>query len=200
MILIQFAPSFHGLYRAIISTPFRWTLEEWTKLTEHVNRLFTSEIVERLNSLLGDALDVSENDPEEAQFIQVFLSRYILRERPLTGYFIVCCVIEVLWTVLVQAMSPDIMLAPTTTSDSFAEAAAANEAWKALMRRSVQSLNISDAAREAMQSTYTYATRCFTDLLVEIERMDSEPSLSTYAWETMSESLVCSTFVNCLYS
>jgi phosphatidylinositol 4-kinase len=32
--------------------------------------------------------------------------------------------------------------------------------------------------------------QCFTDLVVQVEEMESEPSVDTYTWETMSESLV----------
>lgn len=140
--------------------------------------------------MLGDALEASENDREEPQYIQVFLSRYILRERPLTGYFIVCCVIEILWTVLAEGVTTNGNSDSVPLSSISHEAAAANESWKVLMSHPVKPSSVSDAARDALQSTFKYATQCFTDLLIQIEKMDSEPSLSTYAWETMSESLV----------
>jgi phosphatidylinositol 4-kinase len=41
-----------------------------------------------------------------------------------------------------------------------------------------------------LKDTIQYVLKCFLDLLVQIEEMDSQPSLDTYAWETMSESLV----------
>lgn len=189
--MTQYAPSFHGFYRAIISTSFPWSFEEWNQLTAHLNALFASEVVDRLNSLLLHSLRATENDPEAAQFIQVFLSQYISQDRPLTGYFIVCCVIETIWTVLAQTLSSVTQpLSPTPKQAPVEEAAAANRVWLMLMRQAVTESNISDSTRETLQSTLGYAMRCFTDLLIQIEGMDSEPSLDTYAWETMSESLV----------
>jgi phosphatidylinositol 4-kinase A len=45
-----------------------------------------------------------------------------------------------------------------------------------------------------LKKSLELSTQVFTDLLVQIEEMDSEPSLDAYAWETMSESLVRSSF------
>ena len=102
-----------------------------------------------------------------------------------------CCVTECLWTVLAEVMCPDnVTEGSWSMFGAAAEAAAANEAWKLLMRQSVQVPELTPNSREALQSVFDYAIRCFTDLLLQIESMESEPSLSTYAWETMSESLV----------
>ncbi|TDL24976.1 atypical/PIKK/PI4K protein kinase [Rickenella mellea] len=196
-LLTQYAPAFHGFYRAIISTSFPWTLDEWNELTGHLNALFAPEVVDRLNSLLIESLNSKEDDHEAAQFIQVFLARYVSFDRPLTGYFIVCCVTEILWTVLAQSLLPPIP--PETDAVDVApleEAEAANKAWIGLSRHPVPDLSVSAAVKDTLTTTHGYAMRCFTDLLVQIENMDSEPSIETYAWETMSESLklasVCS--------
>lgn len=99
----------------------------------------------------------------------------------------VCCVIEMEWTVLAQALAPP----ETSNFGSVSEAAAANKAWLSLMRRAAVELDITDEeTTTALRATTAYAMQCFTDLVVQIEEMDSEPSLDTYAYETLSESLV----------
>lgn len=191
-VLVQYAPSFHGLYRAIISSPFSWSIEEWTELTSNLQSLLLPEVVDQLNDLLPDFLQGEENDPEESRFVQIFLARYVNRDRPLTGYFIVCCLMEIIWTVLAQTLSPPPQ-AETISFDAVAleeEAAAANRVWGRLMRKAIPDQDVADSSRDMLDKVSGYAIRCFTDLLMQIESMDTEPSLDTYAWETMSESLV----------
>ncbi|KAI0345278.1 atypical/PIKK/PI4K protein kinase [Trametopsis cervina] len=207
-ILSLFAPCFHGLYRAIISMPFPWTLDEWSSLAIHLNRLFSAEVVEGLNRLLMDVLRAAEEDPEGVLFIQTFLARYIHRGRPLSGYFIVCCVLEAQWTILAQALIPR-AASVSHVPKEFVEAEAANKAWQSLLAEPVSSqLSLNDVSVATVQETLSYAMQCFTNLLVQIEEMDTEPSEDSYAWETMSESLklaaVCSaafgTLDNSLFS
>lgn len=193
IILTQYAPSFHGFYRAIISTPFTWSVEEWTELTANLKMLLLPEVVDHLNDLLPQSLQSTEADPEDARFIHIFLSRYVSQDRPLTGYFIVCCVMEIIWTVLAQTLSPpsDDETTPTESEISEEEeAAAANEVWDRLMRKAVDGESSLESSQETLLKVSGYAIRCFSDLLLQIEDMDTEPSIDTYAWETMSESLV----------
>ena len=194
-ILAQFAPSFHGFYRAITSIPFAWSLEEWASLATHLNSLFSSDVVDGLNHLLVDVLRTEEADPERALFIRTFLSRYISRGRPLSGYFIVCCVIEAQWTILAQALIPK----PTSYSDKvpdFVEAAAANKAWQNLLNEAIDdSITGEERYQQTLTSTIESAMKCFSNLLVQIEEMEAEPSEDSYAWETMSESLVGPNFI-----
>lgn len=187
-ILTQFTPALHGFYRAIISTTYPWSSSQWEQLSTHLNDLVASDNLDRLNRLLVDIHQEEDASPEVIHFIQTFLARYISRGRPLSGYFLVCCVIETQWTVLAQALIPG----QTITSGQIVEADAANKAWLSLMRQPVLGLHITDRkTREILKSTMRYSMQCFTDLLCQIEEMDSEPTLDTYAWETMSESLVC---------
>ena len=124
---------------------------------------------------------------EVIHFIQTFLARYISRDRPLSGYFLVCCVTETQWTVLAQALVPG----QTISYGNIVEAAAANKAWLALMRKAAPDLLIVDEKIQAtLKSTMRYAMQCFTDLHLQIEEMETEPTIDTYAWETMSECLV----------
>lgn len=144
-------------------------------------------MIDRLNSLLVDILRNEDADEHTLPFIQTFLSRYVSQGRPLSGYFIVCCVIETEWTVLAQVLGST----PPTNSSIVTEAAAANKAWLSLVRYPAHGLDIGDKKIEnSLRCTIKYAMQCFTDLLVQIEEMDVEPSLDTYAWETVSESLV----------
>lgn len=143
-------------------------------------------MVDRLNRLLVDILQKESADAETLQFTQTFLSRYVGQGRPLSGYFMVCCVIETKWTVLAQVLAP-----PAAIRGPVSEAAAANKAWLSLTRNATLDLDVTDnKIRAALKSTIVYAMECFNDLLVQIQEMDCEPSLDTYAWETMSESLV----------
>ncbi|KAJ7217187.1 hypothetical protein GGX14DRAFT_440647 [Mycena pura] len=185
-ILTQLTPALHGLYRAISSTPFQWTITQWQKLDAHLGGLCAPEVVDRLNNLLLDILQEESADADTLHFVQTFVSRYVSRGRPLSGYFIVCCVIETNWTVLAQVLaSPEV-----SKHGPFNEAAAANKAWVSLMRHATSELEIKDTKiREALKVAVEYSMKCFSDLFVQIQEMDSEPSLDTYAWETMSESL-----------
>jgi phosphatidylinositol 4-kinase A len=198
-VITQVAPSFHGFYRAIISTPFAWALSEWQRLFDRISSLFSSELVDRLNNLLPDYLtSLSEEDDSVRQdqdhvpppsFIHTLLSRYLNGGRPLSGYLAVCSVIEIQWTVLAQTLLPpsdDILISPQHD-----EAAAANHVWAALLDKPAPKMDALDVSFEAaLRATIGSSMQCFTDLLVQIEELDGEPPVDTYAWETMSESLV----------
>jgi phosphatidylinositol 4-kinase A len=178
----------HGLYRAIISTPFPWTSKQWQKLSTHLSSLCFSEVLDRLNSLLVDIVQHHTQEEETINFIQPFLSRYISRGRPLSGYFFVCCVIEIRWTVLAQVLAP---LEPSNNSRNIVEAAAANKVWLSLIRNAPCEVGDLDKEVEGtLKDMILYSMQCFTDLLLQLEEMDVEPNIDTYAWETMSESLV----------
>jgi phosphatidylinositol 4-kinase len=180
-------PAFHGFYRAIISTSFNWSVTQWRHFSTQFKALCAPDVIDRLNHLLVDIFQQEDADPEVLRFTQTFVSRYVSHGRPLSGYFVVCCVLEAQWTALAQALSPS----QTIPYGNIIEAAAANQAWLSLMRCAGRDLDIADReTREVLKSTIGYAMQCFTDLLIQIEEMDSEPSLDTYAWETMSESLV----------
>lgn len=188
-VLTQFAPAFHGLYRAIISRPFPWTLSEWLASHEALNSLMEVEIVSRLNSLVLDAQEHAHHaqDDEQAEHAGIFSARYAQHGRPLSGYFMVCCVIEIGWTVLAQVLVPPSEQVDATTE--LREAVAANNAWLSLMRKPGRVLDLDDPhVADALRATITSANTCFADLLLQLEEMD-EPPNETYAWETMSESL-----------
>ncbi|KAJ3814722.1 hypothetical protein F5876DRAFT_72711 [Lentinula aff. lateritia] len=192
-VLTQLTPALHGMYRAISSRCFTWSLSEWQMLTDQLKYMCSPDMVDHLNHLITDLVDSDDSDEGTLQFVQTFLARYISRGRPLSGYFIVCCVIETLWTVLAQVLAPP----PANIVPGVSEAAAANKAWNSLMRQAAMELDIADQKTvSALNNVTDYAMQCFTDLLVQIEEMDQEPSLDTYAWETMSESIklasVCS--------
>ncbi|KAF8637362.1 hypothetical protein AX17_002861 [Amanita inopinata Kibby_2008] len=188
-LLTQLAPALHGLYRAISSTPYPWSISQWRHLTTNLQAICSQEIIDRLNHLLNDILQKEDADAETLQYVQTFLSRYVSQGRPLSGFFMVCCVIESQWTVLAQALAP-----PTIVVEGYVgEAAAANKAWVSLMMSAAQRIEIDEEIRNSLRATAKYALQCFADLIVQIEEMDSEPSIDTYSWETMSESLKLST-------
>ncbi len=187
--LTHYALSFHGLYRAIISTEFSWDYLSWVSISEHLNVLFAPDVTERLNRSLASVIQAENGDPDIKNYIQVVLSRYISSGRPLNGYFLVCCVVEAQWTMLAQALYPS--HEPICPKTGGAEAAAANKAWSTLTRDFTSESGVSDPSlKDALKKSLELSLQTFTDLLVQIEEMDSEPSLDTYAWETMSESLV----------
>ncbi|KNZ80366.1 Phosphatidylinositol 4-kinase stt4 [Termitomyces sp. J132] len=178
-ILTQSIPAIHGFYRAISSTSFAWTIDQWGQIAARTNELCSSTIVDRLNHLLGEIIQKEGVDEDSLRFVQTFVSRYVTQETQ--------------WTVLAQALVPP----QPTISAATIEAAAANRAWLCLMRTAPISREISDdGIVNILKSTVLYAMQCFTDLLVQIDEMETEPSIDTYAWETMSESLklasVCS--------
>jgi len=187
-ILSQFAPAFHGFYRALISTTYRWMPQHWARLSRNLNPLFDQHSIEALNRLVTDIVQLEETDPEDIQFVTTLLARYVSRGRPLSGYFLICCVTEIQWTVLTQALIP---LELGAEEIQFNEAAAANYAWASLLRSPLATAAKTDrnfaAAAEASKEL---SMECFTDLLVQIEEMDTVPSQDAYASETMSESLV----------
>ena len=188
--LSQFAPAFHGFYRALISTTFRWEPQHWARLSENLNPLFDQHSFEALNRLVTEIVQLEETDPEAMQFVTTLLARYVSRGRPLSGYFLICCVIEVQWTVLTQALIP---LDPNTEGVRFSEAAAANHAWVSLVHSPVATLAKADKNfAAALEASKELSMECFTDLLVQIEAMDAVPSQDSYASETMSESLASS--------
>jgi phosphatidylinositol 4-kinase len=179
-------PALHGFYRAISSTLYRWTLSQWEALTSHLKVLCSPGIIDRLNRLLLDIVQVENTDADTLIYVQTLVARYVAQGRPLSGYFMVCCVLETEWTILAQALAP-----PIVTRSPVIEAAAANKAWLSLTRNAALELNIEgDRTKILLKDTIRDTMICFSDLLVQIEQMDTEPSLDTYAWETMSESLV----------
>ena len=188
-VLTHHALSFHGLYRAIISTEFSWDYHSWVSISEHLNVLFAPDVIEHLNRSLASDIQAENCDPDIKNYIQVLLSRYISSGRPLNGYFFVCCVVEAQWTMQAQALYPS--HAPIYPKTGEAEAAAANKAWSTLTRDVTSETGASDPSlKNALKRSLELSMQTFTDFLVQIEEMDCEPSLDTYAWETMSESLV----------
>ncbi|KAI0362486.1 atypical/PIKK/PI4K protein kinase [Trametes cingulata] len=187
-VLSQYAPSFHGFYRAIISIPFDWSPDEWCLLAQRLNELFEPEVVERLNRLPVDALSSTGEDIEKLSFMQTLVSRYVSRGRPLSGYFVVCCVIEAQWTILAQALGR--AYSAQNIISTHEEAEAANLAWQKLLRYGTPNSGFSgDSQRAALRATMKNALGTFTTLLVQIQEMDADPAEDSYCWETMSESL-----------
>lgn len=191
--LTQLTPSVHGLYRAITSTLYPWTASQWRLLSASLQSLVATPVLERINRLLLDIHQEAEADPDidptSIAFCHTFISRYIALGRPLSGYFIVCCVMEMQWTVLAQALACN----PLVQKGQVREAAAANKAWVNLMKHPAMDLGLEndEETKEALMDVARDALQCFNDLLEQIENMETEPPVDTYAWETMSESLVC---------
>ena len=173
-----------------MSTTYRWTPQHWARLSKNLNPLFDQGSIEALNRLVTDIVQLEETDPEEIQFVTTLLARYVSRGRPLSGYFLICCVSEVQWTVLTQALIP---LDLDAEGVQFSEAAAANHAWASLLRSPVATAaKTDDSFAAALEASKELSMECFTDLLVQVEEMDTAPSQDSYASETMSESLVSS--------
>ncbi|KAJ3513745.1 hypothetical protein NLJ89_g2774 [Agrocybe chaxingu] len=188
-VLTQLMPALHGFYRAISSTSYQWNLSQWETLTLHLKKLCSSHSIERLNHLLVDILQKENADADTLRYVQTFITRYVNQGRPLSGYFMVCCVLETEWTVLAQALAP-----PISARSPLVEAAAANKAWLSLTRNAALELDVENENTKAvLKKTISYAMQCFTDLLSQIEEMDREPPIDTYAWETLSESLKLAT-------
>ncbi|TFK30200.1 atypical/PIKK/PI4K protein kinase [Coprinopsis marcescibilis] len=184
-ILTQLFPAFHGLYRAIISTSYNWNIHQWNTLTLSLKRLCSPAIIDRLNRLFLDIVQKEHEDTETIAYTQTFLNRYTAQSRPLSGYFMICCILETEWTVLAQTMTEGVV-----NNANIREAAAANKAWGALSRNPAVPLDIEDGTtKKTLKESFAYSMQCFTEIMVQIEEMDSDPEFDTYAWETMSESL-----------
>ncbi|KZT09606.1 atypical/PIKK/PI4K protein kinase [Laetiporus sulphureus 93-53] len=197
-VLTQVAPAFHGFYRAIISTPFDWSPAEWSTLARYLNALFGTDVVDRLNRLFVNIAPsaTEEEDSDQIRYVQTLFTRYVAHGRPLSGYFIMCCVTEAQWTILAQALTPHHVMAESTQSH-FIEAAAANKALQALSRHAINGWrNGEEDYRDALKATLAHSVRSFSDLLLQVEETDGPISEDSYAWETMSENLklaaVCS--------
>jgi phosphatidylinositol 4-kinase len=172
----------------LISTTYRWTPQQWAQLSKNLNPLFHQHSIEALNRLVTDIVQLEETDPEAILFVTTLLARYVSRGRPLSGYFLICCVIEVQWTVLTQALIP---LDLDADDVHFSEAAAANHAWVSLLRSPVATVAKTDKGfAAALGASKGLSLECFTEILVQIEEMETTPSQDSYASETMSESLV----------
>jgi phosphatidylinositol 4-kinase len=163
----------------VISTSFSWSITEWLQLSQVLSDLLDADLVEHF----GNHLAAATNSPRE----QAILSRYIAANRPLTGYFILCCIMEIEWTVLAQNLQP----AQVSAVHVGKEAAAANAAWGALASKKVASPpQVKGNIGEGLRKSIDVAMQCFTDLLTQMECLETEPSSDTYAWETMAESIV----------
>ncbi|CAG7846286.1 Phosphatidylinositol 4-kinase stt4 Short=PI4-kinase; Short=PtdIns-4-kinase [Serendipita indica DSM 11827] len=204
-IVTQTYPAFHGLYRAIISTSFHWTTAHWLSLSDVISKLLEEEVIDRLNNLLSNVVEL---DDPNSHLPQTVLARYVGKERPLSGYFAVCCVMEMQWTVLAQTL-----IQPSdakeghcvTVQDIGEDAAAANAAWNVLVSRKVViSEHYSADIVSGLNRAQSRAMECFTDLLAQMGELEGEPSMDTYAWETMAECLkiasVCSAALQTLDS
>ncbi|KAF8643783.1 hypothetical protein AX16_008802 [Volvariella volvacea WC 439] len=191
-VLTQLTPAMHGFYRALGSMSFPWNIQQWKQLTVHLKAIYDPEIVERLNQLLVDIIEHEDPDSETFKFVRTFISRYTSQGRPPSGYFLVCCVIETEWTVLAQVLRPELFAAQS----EIAEAAAANKAWLSLMRNPAIPPEYDADIAETLEQTIRNALQSFSDLMVQVDEMEGDSSLDTYAWETMSETLklasVCS--------
>ncbi|KAG9318617.1 hypothetical protein JVU11DRAFT_710 [Chiua virens] len=145
-VLTQLTPSVHGLYRAITSMHFPWTVTQWRLLSQALAGLVQDPILECINRLLlviHEEAGVNPDSCETFFFCRAFITRYINFGRPLSGYFIVCCVMELQWTVLAQALVP-VATEGVQFRGLLKEAAAANKAWLNLMKRAAKKLPIED--------------------------------------------------------
>jgi len=143
-----------------------------------------------LDRLVTDIVQLEETDPEVIQFVTTLLARYVSPGRPLSGYFLICFVAKVQWTVLTQALIPLDLYAERV---QFGEAAATNRTWASLLHSPVATIAKTDKNfATVLEVSKELSVECFTDLLVQIEEMNTAPSQDPYAPETMSEGLVSS--------
>ncbi|KAF8320103.1 atypical/PIKK/PI4K protein kinase [Clavulina sp. PMI_390] len=204
IVIAESAPAFHGLYRAITSTPLAWSIVEWERLSSITNEFLSSETVNRLNSLLTDYISQSEEGlVRKTAFIRTIVSRYRGANRPLSGHFVVCGTMEMQWTILAQVISPPIkQSAVASTSNGIlpasqsVEAQASNAAWGALMTKPCLPSVLgsqSSSARIAIQQCLVASSHCFTSLLAHSDDEDEDDledvQLQMYLFETLAESL-----------
>lgn len=181
------------------ATPFPWQLSEWLACSQAITGIFSIKVVERLNSIVEEFLQRAEEDPALSLYVQTFLARYKANERPLSGYFAVCSIVEIQWTALAQVLAPPRCLFEDdpqgkkkgTTVALTDDAEASNIAWATLMRQQGHDMDITQKGAKAhLEQTLVWTMKTFSDLLVQVEDMDDDPDNDTYTWETMAESLV----------
>lgn len=195
-VIIHVSPAFHGLYRAVTATPFPWQLSEWLACSKALASLLSARLVERLNAIVEEFLQRAEEDPALSLYVQTFLARYKASERPLSGYFAICSIVEIQWTALAQVLSPPLFDSNAqkkkSPSDALTDdAEASNMAWATLMRQKGHDLDSAQrGAKEHLQQTVVHTMKYFNDLLMQVEDMEDDPDNDTYTWETMSETLV----------
>lgn len=149
---------------------------------------------------MEEFLQRAEEDHALSLYVQTFLARYKANERPLSGYFAVCSIVEIQWTALAQSLAPprigegDQQARKKSALVALADdAEASNIAWATLMRQKGKDIDISQrGAKQSLRETMASAMKCFNDLLVQVREMDDDPDNDTYTWETMAESLVSS--------
>ncbi|CAE7106800.1 unnamed protein product [Rhizoctonia solani] len=193
-VIIHVSPAFHGLYRAVTATPFPWKLSEWLACSKALASLFSARLVERLNAIVEEFLQRADEDPALSLYVQTFLARYKANERPLSGYFAICSIVEIQWTALAQALAPPVFDPNAQKKQSVSaltdDAEASNMAWAKLMRQKANDIdNTQDGAKEHLQQTVVHTMKYFNDLLMQVEDMEDDPDNDTYTWETMSETL-----------
>lgn len=187
------APAFHGFYRAIVCTPFRWSLSEWESLTTAISSLFGSTVTDHFNNLVISSLESDEPDSPYNTYLQMFMARYSSSGRPLSGYFMICCVVEIQWVILSQTFSK---ILPSNNIgirlDSVRGIAdAANTAWADLTQGLLKYNGvIEESSRDCLEKTLRGSMLLFTELVSHLDGMGDETSFETYAWETMAETLV----------
>lgn len=187
--MTQIAPSLHGLYRAIITTPYPWALAQVQQLSTQANALLAPDMLGRLNRLPADLASDQTLSPECLKYISTFAERYDSKARRLSGYFLMCCIMEVQWTTLAQALMPSsIKIAPSSTKAI--EGAAADNAWTALSDKKCEvNVTATEARlREIIKATIDKSMKSFTELTLQFD--EDQTTIETYALETMAESLV----------
>ncbi|KAF8759029.1 PI3 PI4-kinase family [Rhizoctonia solani] len=176
-VIIHVSPAFHGLYRAAFAS------------------LFSVRLVERLNAIVEEFLQRADEDPSLSLYVQAFLARYKANERPLSGYFVICSIVEVQWTALAQVLAsplhdPETQKKKIQSVALTDDAEASNMAWATLMRQKAHSIDSTQqGVKEHLQQTVAHTMKYFNDLLVQVEDMEDDPDNDTYTWETMAESL-----------
>lgn len=129
------------------------------------------------------------------------MARYLNSNRPLTGYFMICCVVEIQWIVLSQTFSrtPSTNTVGSKVDFVRGDAEAANTAWADLTRGLLKYQGvINDSTKQTLERTLRGSTQLFSELVSHIEEMADETSLDTYAWESMAEALVACLLIFCI--
>ncbi|EJU05379.1 atypical/PIKK/PI4K protein kinase [Dacryopinax primogenitus] len=186
-VVTQTLPSFHGLYRALVSVPFPWSVAQWRALTSLLSQLLSAELVEKLNDILVNAIEADMSDDEEGMYKQSLLTRYVAAGRPLTGYFIACCVAEMQWTTLAQALH-------TPGEENFVpkppvDAEASTLAWTALLEQKLDvSGDLTAEDKEGLKNTGVEANKWVSEMLAQIKELEGMEG-DAYVREVMAESL-----------
>ena len=145
-------------YRALMSTAHRWTPQQWTRPSRNFNPRPT---LHQSSQSSCDRHRTTRRNRPRGHSICYYSARSLRPPRSPLEWVLMCCVIKVQWTVLIQASIPLDLDAEEFHSS---EAAAANNARASLLRSSFATVAKADKGfATALESSKEFSLECFRE-------------------------------------